>query len=74
MTRNIIVAAVALASFSVIVMGIRDVLSFSAAAWVEAGRNRRAWVWLMVGIGPLAVLLYWGTIRFDLIDPQRFDD
>jgi len=74
MVRNIIVTVVAVASFSVIVAGIRDVLSFGAATWEEAGRNRRAWVWLMVGIGPLAVLLYWGTIRFDLMDPHRFDD
>jgi len=73
MVRNVLVAVVALGSLSVIVMGIRDVLSFSVATWIAAGRNRKSWVWLMLGIGPLAVLLYWGTIRFDLKDPHRFD-
>ena len=62
-----------LAALGVILFGIRDLYAFDRETLTAAGRNRQAWTALMVAFGPLAVLLYWGTVRFDLIDPSRLD-
>lgn len=62
-----------LIAVGVMLFGIRDLYTFDRSAWSAAGRNRKAWTALMVAFGPLAVLLYWGTIRFDLADPSRLE-
>lgn len=73
MTQSTLVLGAALVSVLIIVLGITDIFSFRAKSWSEAGRSRRAWVTLMLAFGPLAVLLYWGTVRYDLQDPHRLD-
>ena len=73
MTQSTLVLGAALVSVLIIVVGITDTFSFGANSWSDAGRSRRAWVALMLAFGPLAVLLYWGTVRYDLQDPHRLD-
>ena len=58
---------------TIIVFGITDLYRFDRSTWTATGRSRPAWTALMVAFGPLAVLLYWGTVRFDLLDPSRLD-
>ena len=58
-------------AIAVMAVGIKDMFDFDHATWAAVGRSRAAWVALTVAFGPLAVLLYWGTVRFDLRDPSR---
>lgn len=73
MAQSTLILWAVLASLSIIVTGIASTFSFGSDAWSEAGRSRRAWVALMIAFGPLAVLLYWGTVRYDLKDPHRLN-
>ena len=58
----------------VIVVGLIDMYRHSSATWQATNRSRRSWTLLTLAFGPLAVLLYWGTVRFDLRDPGRLTD
>jgi hypothetical protein len=58
----------------VIAVGLVDMYRFSADTWEATQRSRRSWTLLTLAFGPLAVLLYWGTVRFDLRDPERLKD
>ncbi len=61
------------ASVAVIGYGIVSVLRVDAARWHGAGRKRRNWVLLMLVFGPLAVLLFHGTVRQQLLHPERYE-
>lgn len=61
-------------SLAIMAFGIRDMFAFDRSIWAQTGRSRPAWVVLSIAFGPLAVLLYWGTVRFDLIDPSRLTE
>jgi len=54
--------------------GVWSALAVSPDAWAAAGRNRVAWIWLMVGFGPLGVLLFFGTVRKELLGTSVADD
>ncbi len=70
MTPIILGALVAAAA--VVAYGIFDTMSFSSERWHLAGRSRGKWIALFFGFGPLAVLLYWGTVRYELRFPERY--
>lgn len=61
-------------SVIVMIFGINDMFRFDAERWASAGRRRPMWVVLTLGFGPLAVLLYWGTVRYQLRYPERYAD
>jgi len=68
----LIVAALFVAVL-VIGFGIHDTFSFKQSEWQSAGRSRGHWIALFLGFGPLAVLLYWGTVRYQLRFPERYE-
>lgn len=59
-------------SVVVVVYGIVSVFSLSSEKWEAAGRKRRNWIVMMCLFGPLAVLLFFGTVRQQIADPERF--
>jgi hypothetical protein len=61
-------------SLIVILFGFVSVLRIPEKAWLESNRRRRNWVLLMVFFGPLAVLLFYATIRYELLDPERYHE
>jgi len=56
----------------IIVYGIVSILSLSGDQWEAAGRKRRNWIVMMCLFGPFAVLLFFGTARQQILDPERF--
>lgn len=71
MSGGTLVSVALVVSLAIMVFGIRDMFDFEKSTWTRTGRSRAAWVVLTLAFGPLAVLLYWGTVRFDLRDPSR---
>lgn len=69
MSGVVVVALVT--AVAVMAVGIKDMYDFDRSTWSAVRRSRPAWVALTIAFGPLAVLLYWGTVRFDLRDPSR---
>ena len=66
---------IALAVSAVImIFGVNDMFRFTGEQWTSAGRRRPKWILLVLGFGPLAVLLYWGTVRYQLKYPERYAD
>ena len=61
-------------SLIVILFGFVSVLRIPEKAWLESNRRRRNWVLLMVFFGPLAVLLFYATVRYELLDPERYHE
>lgn len=59
-------------SIAVMVWGIREALAISSDRWEAAGSQRRNWILMMVCFGPLAVLLFYGTVRYRLLYPERY--
>lgn len=59
-------------SLIVILFGFVSVLKIPEKTWQESNRRRRNWVLLMVFFGPLAVLLFYATVRYELLDPERY--
>ena len=55
-----------------ILFGFVSVLKIPEKTWLESNRRRRNWVLLMVFFGPLAVLLFYATVRYELLDPERY--
>ena len=45
----------------------------ATATWREHGRRRSSWVLMMLLLGPLAVLLFYGTVRQHLLWPERYE-
>ncbi|HCB34298.1 MAG TPA: hypothetical protein DEP66_03335 [Acidimicrobiaceae bacterium] len=54
------------------VFGIASVLRAGAGRFEQAGCRRRNWILLMLVIGPLAVLLYFATVRNQVFHPERY--
>ena len=64
---SLVVAAV------VVLYGIASVFAVPRSAWTELSRRRSNWIWLMLLFGPLAVLLFLGTVRQHLVHPERYE-
>lgn len=64
---SVVVAAV------VVLYGIASVLAVPRSAWTERSRRRSNWIWMMLLFGPLAVLLFFGTVRQHLMHPKRYE-
>ena len=57
----------------VMLFGVWSVLRIQSGLWASQGRRRSNWVLLMMLFGPLAVLLFYGTVRQYLLNPERFE-
>lgn len=57
----------------IVLWGIASVFAVPAASWQEHQRRRGNWVVMMLLFGPLAVLLFYGTIRQHLLWPERYE-
>ena len=64
---SIIVAAI------IVLWGIASVFAVPLTTWREHGRRRSSWVLMMLLFGPLAVLLFYGTVRQHLLWPERYE-
>ncbi len=64
---SIIVAAV------IVLWGIASVFAVPLTTWRAHGRRRSSWVLMMLLFGPLAVLLFYGTVRQHLLWPERYE-
>ena len=64
---SIIVAAL------IVLWGIASVFAVPLTTWREHGRRRSSWVPMMLLFGPLAVLLFYGTVRQHLLWPERYE-
>ncbi|MFL2986873.1 MAG: hypothetical protein ACJZ57_06485 [Candidatus Poriferisodalaceae bacterium] len=64
---SIIVAAL------IVLWGIASVFAVPLTTWREHGRRRSSWVLMMLLFGPLAVLLFYGTVRQHLLWPERYE-
>ena len=52
---------------------IASVFAVPLTTWREHGRRRSSWVLMMLLFGPLAVLLFYGTVRQHLLWPERYE-
>ncbi|MFL3021424.1 MAG: hypothetical protein ACJZ6C_08680 [Candidatus Poriferisodalaceae bacterium] len=64
---SIIVAAI------IVLWGIASVFAVPLTTWREHGRRRSSWILMMLLFGPLAVLLFYGTVRQHLLWPERYE-
>ena len=64
---SLIVAAI------IVLLGIASVFAVPLPTWRTHGRRRSSWVLMMLLFGPLAVLLFYGTVRQHLLWPERYE-
>ena len=57
----------------IVLWGIASVFAVPLTTWREHGRRRSSWVLMMLLLGPLAVLLFYGTVRQHLLWPERYE-
>ena len=57
----------------IMVYGIWSLFGIDRERWDSQGRKRSNWVILMLAFGPLAVLLFFGTVRPQLLYPERYE-
>lgn len=57
----------------VMLFGIWSVLRIEPERWAAAERRRSNWILMMIVFGPLAVLLFYGTVRQYLLFPERYE-
>ena len=57
----------------IIVFGIWSVLRIAPETWRASESSRRNWILLMIFFGPLAVLLFYGSVRQHLLYPERYE-
>ena len=57
----------------IVLWGIASVFAVPLTTWREHGRRRSSWVLMMLLFGPLAVLLFYGTVRKHLLWPERYE-
>ena len=57
----------------IVLWGIASVFAVQLTTWREHGRRRSSWVLMMLLFGPLAVLLFYGTVRQHLLWPERYE-
>ena len=55
-------------------VGRRALLRIEADRWAEQGRRRSNWIIMMIVFGPLAVLLFFGSVRQFLLYPERYEE
>jgi len=65
---SLVVAAV------VVLWGICSVFAIHRSRWREHERRQSNWVLMMLLFGPLAVLLFYGTVRQQLLWPERYEN
>ena len=53
--------------------GIVSVLVIAKSRWEQQQRRRTNWILMMLLFGPLAVLLFYGTVRQQLLRPERYE-
>ncbi|MAW70858.1 MAG: hypothetical protein VYC75_00345 [Actinomycetota bacterium] len=56
----------------IVICGIISVLAIPGPTWSQLDRRRSNWILMMLLFGPLAVLLFFGTVRQHLIYPERY--
>ena len=57
----------------IVLWGIASVFAVPLTTWREHGRRRSSWVLMMLLFVPLAVLLFYGTVRQHLLWPERYE-
>ena len=57
----------------VVMWGIVSVLVIAKSRWEQQQRRRTNWILMMLLFGPLAVLLFYGTVRQQLLRPERYE-
>ena len=57
----------------IVLWGIASVFAVPLTTWREHGRRRSSWVLMMLLFGPLAVLLFYGTVRQHLLWPEHYE-
>ena len=57
----------------IVLWGIASVFAVPLTTWREHGRRRSSWVLMMLLFGPLAVLIFYGTVRQHLLWPERYE-
>ena len=57
----------------IVLWGIASVFAVPLTPWRDHGRRRSSWVLMMLLFGPLAVLLFYGTVRQHLLWPERYE-
>ncbi len=57
---------------AVVIYGVISVLAVPKTKWTQLKRHRSNWILLMMVFGPLAVLLFFGTVRQHLLHPERY--
>ncbi|GEM_PF-338965 len=62
-----------IAAALIVLWGIASVFAVPAASWQERQRRRSNWILMMLLFGPLAVLLFFGTVRQQLLWPKRYE-
>ncbi len=58
----------------IVLWGIGSVFAIGRSRWQEHGRRQINWVLMMLLFGPLAVLLFYGTVRQHLLWPERYEN
>ncbi|HAF68871.1 MAG TPA: hypothetical protein DCX77_10390 [Acidimicrobiaceae bacterium] len=58
----------------IVLWGIASVFVIPRARWQELERRQSNWVLMMFLFGPLAVLLFYGTVRQHLLWPERYEN
>lgn len=69
-----LVISAAGAAAAIMVVGIVDVIRLGGERFAVVGKRRYHWVLLIILFGPLAVLLYAGAVRPQLVHPERYSD
>ena len=62
-----------LAAALVVIWGIWSVFAVPKRNWLQQERRRATWILMMLLFGPLAVLLFYGTVRHQLLRPERYE-
>lgn len=62
------------AAAAIMVVGTVDVIRLGGERFAAVGKRRHHWVLLIILFGPLAVLLYAGAVRPQLMHPERYAD
>jgi hypothetical protein len=61
-----------LVATAIIIFGIVSVFRVPAVSWRASDRLRWHWTLIMILFGPLAVLLFYGTVRQQLLRPEDY--
>ena len=62
-----------LAAALVVLWGIWSVFAVPKRNWLQQERRRANWILMLLLFVPLAVLLLYGTVRHQLLRPERYE-